>query len=121
MRRKGGRSWTGGGARRGQGHCLNVDEHGAHRWCERPGSATEPGTRATDVGKAQQVVNEIKDMGGEAGANGDDVFGWNGSKHMIEQAIENIRPLDATGVLNARHPARNAWLVQNERGQSGTP
>jgi NAD(P)-dependent dehydrogenase (short-subunit alcohol dehydrogenase family) len=56
--------------------------------------------KGNDVGPAQQVVNEIKAMGGEAVANGDDVSDWNGAKHMVDQAIETFGKLDAL-VLNA--------------------
>jgi len=56
--------------------------------------------KGNDVGPAQQVVNEIKAMGGEAVANGDDVSDWNGAKHMVDQAIQAFGKLDAV-VLNA--------------------
>ena len=56
--------------------------------------------KGNDVGPAQQVVNEIKAMGGEAVANGDDVSDWNGAKHMVDQAISTFGKLDAL-VLNA--------------------
>jgi NAD(P)-dependent dehydrogenase (short-subunit alcohol dehydrogenase family) len=56
--------------------------------------------KGNDVGPAQQVVNEIKAMGGDAVANGDDVSDWNGAKRMVDQAVSAFGKLDAV-VLNA--------------------
>jgi NAD(P)-dependent dehydrogenase (short-subunit alcohol dehydrogenase family) len=76
-----------GGARGvGREHCLMLAEHGAKVVVNDLGG--DRAGKGNDVGPAQQVVNEIKAMGGEAVANGDDVSDWNGAKHMVDQAIK---------------------------------
>src|SRR4030081_1235080 len=88
----------GGGRGVGREHCLMLSEHGAKVVLNDLGG--DRAGKGNDVGPAQQVVNEIKAMGGEAVANGDDVSDWNGAKHMVDQAIETFGKLDAL-VLNA--------------------
>src|SRR4030081_1728069 len=88
----------GGGRGVGREHCLMLAEHGAKVVVNDLGGVRAG--KGNDVGPAQQVVNEIKAMGGEAVANGDDVSDWNGAKHMVDQAIETFGKLDAL-VLNA--------------------
>src|SRR5258705_167573 len=88
-----------GGARGvGREHCLMLAEHGAKVVVNDLGG--DRAGKGNDVGPAQQVVNEIKAIGGEAVANGDDVSDWNGAKHMVDQAISAFGKLDAL-VLNA--------------------
>ncbi len=89
---------TGGARGVGREHCLMLAEHGAKVVVNDLG-----GDRAgagQDISAAQQVVNEIKAMGGEAVANGDDVSDWDGAKRMIDQAVQAFGKLDAV-VLNA--------------------
>jgi NAD(P)-dependent dehydrogenase (short-subunit alcohol dehydrogenase family) len=58
------------------------------------------------IGPAHDVVAEIKDMGGDAVANGDDVSSWEGAQRMINQAIETFGGLDVlvnnAGILRDR-------------------
>src|SRR5436190_19485515 len=55
---------------------------------------------------AQQVVDDIKAMGGEAIANTDDVSDWEGAQRMINSAIETFGALDTlvnnAGILRDR-------------------
>lgn len=55
---------------------------------------------------AQQVADEIKDLGGEAVANGDDVTSWEGGKRLIDTAIEAFGDLHVlvnnAGILRDR-------------------
>jgi NAD(P)-dependent dehydrogenase (short-subunit alcohol dehydrogenase family) len=55
---------------------------------------------------AESVVEEIKAMGGEAVANGEDVSDWEGSQRLINQAIETFGGLDTlvnnAGILRDR-------------------
>ena len=55
---------------------------------------------------AESVVEEIKAMGGEAVANGDDVSDWEGSQRLINLAIETFGGLDTlvnnAGILRDR-------------------
>jgi len=59
-----------------------------------------------DLSPAQQVVEEIKGMGAEAIANGDDVSDWEGSQRMINMAVETFGGLDVVinnaGILRDR-------------------
>ena len=89
---------TGGGRGIGREYCLMLAQEGAKVVVNDLGGARD-GVGA-DLGPADEVVNEIKAMGGEAVANGDDVSDWNGAKHMVDQAIETFGKLDAL-VLNA--------------------
>ncbi len=46
----------------------------------------------SDVGPAQQVVDEIVAAGGTAAANGNDCSSWSGAEEMVNQAIETFVP-----------------------------
>src|SRR5205807_2340832 len=57
-------------------------------------------------GPAGEVVEEIRAMGGEAVANGDDVSDWEGAQRLINTAIETFGGLDVlvnnAGILRDR-------------------
>src|SRR5436305_5045503 len=59
-----------------------------------------------DLSPAQQVVEEIKGMGGEAVANGDSVSSWEGAQRLINTAVETFGDLHAVvnnaGILRDR-------------------
>lgn len=59
-----------------------------------------------DLSPAQQVVDEIREAGGEAIVNGADVADWDQSREMIEQAIDTFGGLDIlmnnAGILRDR-------------------
>ena len=97
------------GAARGVGreHALGLARHGARVVVNDLGGAVD-GT-GTDKSPAQQVVEEIKAMGGEAVVNGDDVSSWNGAKNMIDQAVEKFGTLDV--VVNNAGILRDRMLV----------
>ena len=97
------------GAARGVGreHALGLARHGARVVVNDLGGAVD-GT-GTDKSPAQQVVEEIKAMGGEAVVNGDDVSSWNGAKNMIDQAVEIFGTLDV--VVNNAGILRDRMLV----------
>jgi NAD(P)-dependent dehydrogenase (short-subunit alcohol dehydrogenase family) len=97
------------GAARGVGreHALGLARHGARVVVNDLGGAVD-GT-GTDKSPAQQVVEEIKAMGGEAVVNGDDVSSWNGAKNMINQALETFGTLDV--VVNNAGILRDRMLV----------
>jgi NAD(P)-dependent dehydrogenase (short-subunit alcohol dehydrogenase family) len=59
-----------------------------------------------DLSPAEQVVQEIKGMGGEAVANGDSVSDWAGAERLINTAIETFGDLNIVvnnaGILRDR-------------------
>ena len=135
------------GAARGIGreHALSLARHGAKVVVNDLGGNMD-GTGA-DASPAQQVVDEITGMGGEAIANGDNVSSWDGAKHMVESAIETFGKLDVVvnnaGILRDRvlanmteaewdaviavhlkgtfAPARHAAAYWREQAKAGKP
>jgi NAD(P)-dependent dehydrogenase (short-subunit alcohol dehydrogenase family) len=59
-----------------------------------------------DAGPAQQVVDEVKGMGGEAVANTDDISDWDGAERLINTAVDAFGGLDVlinnAGILRDR-------------------
>ena len=98
---------TGGARGIGREHCLMLAEHGAKVVVNDLGGARD-GTGA-DLGPADEVVNEIEAMGGEAVANGDDVSDWEGAQRMVNQAVETFG--DLTGIVNNAGILRDRMLV----------
>jgi NAD(P)-dependent dehydrogenase (short-subunit alcohol dehydrogenase family) len=58
------------------------------------------------TGPAGEVVDEIRGMGGDAVANGDDVSDWEGAQRLVNQAVETFGTLDIlvnnAGILRDR-------------------
>ena len=94
------------GAARGIGreHALSLARHGAKVVVNDLGGNMD-GTGA-DASPAQQVVDEIKGMGGEAVANGDNVASFDGAEAMIRQAVDTFGDLHVVvnnaGILRDR-------------------
>jgi NAD(P)-dependent dehydrogenase (short-subunit alcohol dehydrogenase family) len=95
---------TGAGRGIGREHALYFAAEGAKVVVNDLGG-TNDGTGA-DITPAQQVVEEIRAMGGEAVVNGDDVASWEGAQRLINQAIETFGDLDIlvnnAGILRDR-------------------
>ena len=102
---------TGAGRGVGRAHALLMAEEGAKVVVNDLGQARD-GTGAEDVSPAQQVVDEIAGMGGEAVANGDDVSDWDGAKRMIDQAVETFGGLDV--VINNAGMGTGAQLMADD-------
>lgn len=95
---------TGGARGIGREHCLEFARQGAKVIVnDLGGDRTGEGRSGAP---AQEVVAEIKAMGGQAAANGDDVSDWEGARRMIAQAIETFGGLDVlvnnAGILRDR-------------------
>jgi NAD(P)-dependent dehydrogenase (short-subunit alcohol dehydrogenase family) len=95
---------TGAGRGIGREHALFFAAEGAKVVVNDLGGAND-GT-GVDITPAQQVVEEIKAMGGEAVVNGDNVADWQGAQRMINQAVETFGDLDIlvnnAGILRDR-------------------
>jgi NAD(P)-dependent dehydrogenase (short-subunit alcohol dehydrogenase family) len=95
---------TGGGRGIGREHALLFASEGAKVVINDLGGAMD-GT-GDDRTPAEQVVDEIKAMGGEAIANGDNVANWEGGKRMIDAAVEAFGDLHVlvnnAGILRDR-------------------
>jgi len=136
---------TGAGRGIGREYALMLAEHGAKVVVNDLG-ADRDGTGA-DASPAQQVVEEITAMGGEAAVNGADVSDFAAAKEMIDQAVETFGGLDVVvnnaGILRDRMltnmtedewdlvikvhlkgtfaPARHAAAYWRERSKAGEP
>jgi NAD(P)-dependent dehydrogenase (short-subunit alcohol dehydrogenase family) len=95
---------TGAGRGIGREHAILLAREGAKVVVNDLGGA--PDGTGIDMTPAQQVVEEIKGMGGEAVVNGDDVSSWEGAQRMINQAIETFGDLHVlvnnAGILRDR-------------------
>ncbi|MDO8362375.1 MAG: SDR family NAD(P)-dependent oxidoreductase, partial [Actinomycetota bacterium] len=95
---------TGAGRGIGREHALSLAFHGAKVVVNDLGAGVD-GTGG-DVSPAQQVVDEIVAMGGEAIANGDSVSSWEGAQRLINTAIETFGDLHVlvnnAGILRDR-------------------
>ncbi|MGF7237786.1 MAG: SDR family oxidoreductase [Frankia sp.] len=98
---------TGAGNGIGRGHALEFAREGAKVVVNDLGGSRD-GT-GTSGGPAQQVVDEIVAAGGQAVANTDDISTWDGSKSLIDQAVDTFGGLDV--VVNNAGILRDRMLV----------
>jgi NAD(P)-dependent dehydrogenase (short-subunit alcohol dehydrogenase family) len=95
---------TGAGRGIGREHALLFAAEGAKVVVNDLGGAMD-GTGG-DKTPAQEVVEEIKAMGGEAIVNGDDVSDWEGGQRLINSAVEAFGDLhilvNNAGILRDR-------------------
>jgi NAD(P)-dependent dehydrogenase (short-subunit alcohol dehydrogenase family) len=95
---------TGAGRGIGREHALLFAAEGAKVVVNDLGGEAD-GTGG-DATPAQQVVEEIKGMGGEAVVNGDNVASWEGGQRLINSAVEAFGDLDIVvnnaGILRDR-------------------
>ncbi|MEI7992417.1 MAG: SDR family oxidoreductase [Actinomycetota bacterium] len=95
---------TGAGRGIGREHALSLAAHGAKVVVNDLGGNIDGS--GGDLSPAQQVVNEIKGMGGEAIANGESVSNWEGAQRLINSAIETFGDLHVVvnnaGILRDR-------------------
>jgi NAD(P)-dependent dehydrogenase (short-subunit alcohol dehydrogenase family) len=95
---------TGAGRGIGREHALLFAAEGAKVVVNDLGGAND-GT-GNDATPAQEVVNEIRAMGGEAIANYDNVADWEGAQRMVNMAVQTFGDLDIlvnnAGILRDR-------------------
>ncbi len=95
---------TGAGRGIGRGHAIEFARQGAKVVVNDLGGAVEGS--GSDLSPAQEVVEEIKGMGGEAIANGDNVADWEGAQRLINSAVETFGDLNVlvnnAGILRDR-------------------
>ncbi len=95
---------TGAGRGIGREHALSLASQGAKVVVNDLGGNIDGS--GGDQSPAQQVVDEIKGMGGEAVANGDNVASWEGAQRLVNTAIETFGDLHAVvnnaGILRDR-------------------
>ncbi len=98
---------TGAGRGIGREHALSLASQGAKVVVNDLGGNIDGS--GGDQSPAQQVVEEIKGMGGEAVANGDNVASWEGAQRLINTAIETFGDLHA--VINNAGILRDRVLI----------
>ena len=98
---------TGAGRGIGRGHAIEFARQGAKVVVNDLGAEVD-GT-GSSAGPAGQVVEEIRAMGAEAVANGEDISDWDGAKRLIDSAVETFGGLDV--VVNNAGILRDRMLV----------
>lgn len=83
---------TGAGHGIGRGEALELASQGARVVVNDVGGSVSG--EGADKRAADVAVDRIKDRGGEAVANYDDVADWNGAKNLVDQAVEAFGGLD---------------------------
>jgi NAD(P)-dependent dehydrogenase (short-subunit alcohol dehydrogenase family) len=95
---------TGAGRGIGREHALLLAHHGAKVVVNDLGGSMDG--EGNDQGPAQDVVDEVKAMGGEAIANTDDISDWDGAERLVQSAIDTFGGLDVlinnAGILRDR-------------------
>jgi NAD(P)-dependent dehydrogenase (short-subunit alcohol dehydrogenase family) len=98
---------TGAGRGIGRAHALEFARQGAWVVVNDVGAALDGAGRS--LAPAEQVVEEIRALGGQAVANGDDVADWAGAGRLVESALEHFGGLDV--LVNNAGFLRDRMLV----------
>jgi len=104
---------TGAGRGLGREHALLLAAHGAKVVINDIGANVD-GT-GKDASLAAQVVAQIKQSGGEAVTDGNDVSDWKGAKAMVDGAIKTFGRLDI--LINNAGILRDRMLANMEEGE----
>jgi NAD(P)-dependent dehydrogenase (short-subunit alcohol dehydrogenase family) len=100
---------TGAGRGLGRSHALAFARAGAKVLVNDLG--TDRAGLGRDSETAQCVVDEIRELGGEAAANGDDVSEWDGAARIVKSAIDAFGGLDV--VVNNAGFLRDRMFVSS--------
>jgi NAD(P)-dependent dehydrogenase (short-subunit alcohol dehydrogenase family) len=84
---------TGAGRGLGRAHALELARQGAKVVVNDVGAALDGGGRSDRP--AFEVVDEIRELGGQAVANGDDVADWEGAARLVHRALDAFGRLDS--------------------------
>ncbi|MGJ6960940.1 SDR family oxidoreductase [Streptosporangium sp. G11] len=98
---------TGAGRGIGREHALEFARQGARVVVNDLGTGREGDGRS--AGPALEVVEEIRDLGGRAVANSDDVTEWDGAARLVKMALSAFGRLDA--LVNNAGFVRDRMLV----------
>ncbi len=95
---------TGAGRGLGRSHALEFARQGARVVVNDLGAAVDGGGRSS--APANEVVEQIRALGGEAVADGEDVSDWEGAKRLIGRAVRTFGGVDTlvnnAGILRDR-------------------
>jgi len=95
---------TGAGRGLGREHALLFAAEGAKVVVNDRGGANDGA--GADASPAEQVAQEIRDLGGEAVSNGDDIADWQGAQDLVNTAVDAFGDLDIlvnnAGILRDR-------------------
>ncbi|MGH3638822.1 MAG: SDR family oxidoreductase [Mycobacterium sp.] len=104
---------TGAGRGIGREHALLFAREGARIVVNDLGGSNAGD--GSDAGPAQDVVAEIKDAGGVAVANTENIATWDGARGLVQQAIDEFGQLDV--VVNNAGILRDAFIASMEEAQ----
>jgi NAD(P)-dependent dehydrogenase (short-subunit alcohol dehydrogenase family) len=104
---------TGSGRGLGRAHALEFARQGARVVVNDLGVAQDGSD--PDATPAQQVVDEILAMGGEAVASSHDVSDWDAAGQMVQLAIDTFGGLDV--VMNNAGIVRDRMFVNSEQSE----
>jgi NAD(P)-dependent dehydrogenase (short-subunit alcohol dehydrogenase family) len=104
---------TGAGRGLGREHALLFASEGAKVVVNDLGGDQQGG--GADATPAQQTVDDIHAMGGEAVVNGEDVADWDGARRLVEQAIDTFGDLHV--LVNNAGILRDRVVVNMSEGE----